>query len=351
MAMAENGVKRHSHSVSVTDRVFAVRYFSPAPTPRPSSISRFFLTLCSHKKASVGGALSAFFVTPLDVVKTRLQSQQHGGLRATRGGEAVMFRNSIEALYRIPQREGVPALWRGLQPTLVMAIPAAALYFALYDGLKIRLREELSARTGDPTAGLVAAPVIAGLGARVVTTTVTSPLEMARTFLQASETSALRDVVAAVRVRGFGVLWQGLAPTLWRDAPFSAMYWSLYEWSKHRVIGPRMERWAVFGRSDHPYVSRLEPFVVDFIAGASSGMVAAYLTTPLDLAKTHMQMDLLGQRRGVMEIFRGTYGRLGVAGLFTGAVPRTVRAAPSCAIMISSYEMCMRYLRTSAEVK
>ena len=33
----------------------------------------------------------------------------------------------------------------------------------------------------------------------------------------------------------------------------------------------------------------------------------------------------------------------GVKGLFAGLIPRLVKVAPACAIMISSYEYCKRY--------
>jgi solute carrier family 25, member 39/40 len=329
--------------------------------------------------ASAGGAMAALFVTPLDVVKARLQAQQNfprseigdaagtatqtsNAVRQKEGAAAtarsaarqspVVFRNSVDAMFRIARGEGVTGLWRGLQPTLVMAIPATALYFTLYDVGKTRMRAKLSQLTGDPNAGLVAAPLLSGLFARSATAVVSSPLELARTYLQASSTSALRDVAAAVQARGVGVLWTGVIPTLMRDAPFSAVYWSLYEWTKHRVIGPRLETSPTW--SSNSTLSRSRRFFIDFASGSSSGMVAAFITTPLDVVKTHMQMDLRGpatrlSNPGVIAALQGVYARHGIKGLFVGAVPRTVRTAPSCAIMISSYEVIMRYFQARRE--
>lgn len=321
----------------------------------------FFVTWvwATSSQASVGGALSAFFVTPLDVVKARLQAQQRyplplnpivvsnvgvggfGTSAAAAPQQLPRLLSTVDGLVRIAKVEGVTSLWRGLQPTLVMAIPASAMYFTIYDSLKTQLRSQWLGQ--DDGRGLILAPMIAGLGARVVTSTTFSPLEMARTFLQASSTSALSEVSTAVRSGGVGVLWRGLVPTLWRDAPFSAIYWALYEWTKHRVITPRVNASYTFHEGQQ--LAPAKPFVIDFLSGASSGMIAALVTTPLDVVKTLMQMSVESRRAGMMSILREIYANYGMRGLFAGAVPRTVRAAPSCAIMISSYEVCMRYFR------
>jgi solute carrier family 25 protein 39/40 len=39
----------------------------------------------------------------------------------------------------------------------------------------------------------------------------------------------------------------------------------------------------------------------------------------------------------------------GVAGLFTGWIPRSLKVAPACAIMISSYEVGKRAFRSGNE--
>lgn len=58
---------------------------------------------------------------------------------------------------KITQTEGVAALWRGLPPTLVMAIPATVIYFVGYESIKVGLEN---------TAPMIYAPLIAGGFAR-----------------------------------------------------------------------------------------------------------------------------------------------------------------------------------------
>jgi solute carrier family 25 protein 39/40 len=45
---------------------------------------------------------------------------------------------------KIVQTEGITALWRGLPPTLVMAIPATVIYFVGYESIKTVLEDKTS---------------------------------------------------------------------------------------------------------------------------------------------------------------------------------------------------------------
>lgn len=54
-------------------------------------------------------------------------------------------------------------------------------------------------------------------------------------------------------------LWRGLPPTLWRDVPFSAIYWMGYEEAKRAII-------------TNGQFSELQ---TSFLAGALSGMVSS----------------------------------------------------------------------------
>ena len=86
---------------------------------------------------------------------------------------------------------------------------------------------------------------------------------------------------------------------------------------------------------------------MSFVAGGISGTVATILTLPFDVVKTQCQVAL-----GAVEAVRGTPPRAdstwlllrriraesGNRGLFAGFLPRIIKAAPSCAIVISTYE-------------
>lgn len=64
------------------------------------------------------------------------------------------------------------------------------------------------------------------------------------------------------------------------------------------------------------------------------------------MVKTHKQIELgdidfavKGRKlTTTREVMKKIYATSGVNGLFTGLVPRIVKVAPACAIMISTYE-------------
>ncbi|PON62875.1 Mitochondrial substrate/solute carrier [Parasponia andersonii] len=76
----------------------------------------------------LAGSTAAFFTTPFDVVKTRLQTQIPGS--------TSQYGSVIHALHEIGKHEGLNGLYRGLTPRLVMYISQGALFFASYEFFK-----------------------------------------------------------------------------------------------------------------------------------------------------------------------------------------------------------------------
>ncbi|KAK7495691.1 hypothetical protein BaRGS_00013138 [Batillaria attramentaria] len=304
-----------------------------------------------------GAILTSVFVTPLDVVKIRMQAQKKpsafvrgkcflycNGLMdhmcACVNGQNMSssqmwykkpghFSGTLDAFLKIMKYEGITSLWSGLPPTLVMAVPATVVYFTCYEQLKalMKYRENNINDWWKPMAS--------GAIARVWAASVISPLELVRTKLQ-SEQLTYREVDKAVRFAikndGIMALWRGLGPTLLRDVPFSAMYWLCYETAKAEVLLVRGTPELTFTES--------------FMTGATAGMLAAIVTLPFDVIKTHRQIELgqsviTGGKKpstSTWVLIRKLYASEGFQALFAGLVPRITKVAPACAIMISSYE-------------
>ncbi|KAJ4910091.1 Mitochondrial substrate carrier family protein [Raphanus sativus] len=87
----------------------------------------------------LAGSAAAFFTTPFDVVKTRLQTQIPGS--------KIQHPSVYQALQSIRKQEGPRGLYRGLIPRLVMYMSQGAIFFASYEFYKSILSlEDLSAR-------------------------------------------------------------------------------------------------------------------------------------------------------------------------------------------------------------
>ncbi|KAF2845992.1 mitochondrial carrier [Plenodomus tracheiphilus IPT5] len=388
------------------------------------------VTLGQKMLSAVSGSiLTSLLVTPLDVVRVRQQSQEtvapaaSSRPRTLAGGTLAQFRDvppnlgisaccrevfwmnnkapfcvagpatvpinpadvacaveqvqrrtinsTWDGLRKIAQNEGPRTLWRGLSPTLVMAVPANVIYFAGYDWLRTAPASPLRQNLPDAYT-----PLIAGATARVLAAIAVSPIEMFRTRMQAASHTAtaaghfretmdgLRGMVAS---QGAFSLWRGLTLTLWRDVPFSAIYWWGYEATRDLLIDQRGRRDA----RDHGSGFRMaggedrarrrsrsrsrenhrDTLIDSFIAGAASGGVAAFVTTPFDVGKTRQQVirhtgdatintvqmvrpEDQAMPRFLMHIYRAQ----GLPGLFKGWAARCLKIAPACAIMISCYE-------------
>lgn len=304
-------------------------------------------------------------VTPLDVVKVRMQSQStakvtrpsfiyHGdfpdnielwrssSLRYPLPSTTKPIRGTFAGLRYIVENEGMHNLWRGLSPTLMMAVPATVVYFVGYESI----RNRLMAMKSVPESSAIA-PLLAGASARVLAASLISPLELIRTNMQhlgpeGTVRAVLSQALGACRAQGPSVLFRGLVPTLWRDVPFSALYWTAFERARTRLRRPV---------TDLVGSGPAGEFSLSFLSGALSGALAAALTTPFDVAKTRTQISLSSgnpesssrERPSMLRQLRVIWRTEGLAGLFTGLSPRIFKVAPACAIMIGSYEFCKAF--------
>ncbi|XP_044150324.1 solute carrier family 25 member 40 [Bufo gargarizans] len=307
--------------------------------------------------SSAGALLTSLLVTPLDVIKIRLQAQSKPFTK----GKCFVYCNGLmdhlcvclngnsRAWYKVPGRftgttdaflqivrnEGIRSLWSGLPPTLVMAIPATAIYFTCYD----RLRDILIHRLNS----VESACLIAGAAARLGSATLISPLELIRTKMQSRPLSYKEltfCIRSAVVKEGWLSLWKGWGPTVLRDVPFSAMYWYNYELGR---------KWLC-----QRYNKAEATLSICFASGALSGSFAAVVTLPFDVVKTRRQIEtgeleasrhLQKKSTSTWKIMRIIISENGFRGLFAGLSPRLIKIAPACAIMISTYEFGKSFFR------
>lgn len=250
------------------------------------------------------------------------------------------FNGTLDAFLKISRHEGVSSLWSGLTPTLILALPTTVLYFVSYEQLRVRLKDFHMQRTNvlpNDYEMPLWIPLISGMSARIIAVTVVNPLELIRTKMQ-SEKMSYREVGKAFSkmIKQYGIrgLFKGLPPTIMRDTPFSSIYWTCYETFKK--------------------VKNLQQpdFYQSFVGGALSGCVAAAITCPFDVIKTHQQIEfgekfmspngngilVKKKQTSMAQTMRNIMKTSGVRGFFAGLTPRLFKVAPACAIMISSYE-------------
>ncbi|ETN39861.1 uncharacterized protein HMPREF1541_06087 [Cyphellophora europaea CBS 101466] len=294
--------------------------------------------------------------------------------------ERKTFRSTFDAMKKISRNEGPTTLWRGLTPTLAMAIPANVIYFTGYDWLRFNEASPIRKVASDTYA-----PLVAGSMARVLAGIAVSPLEMFRTRMQATPggtTGVFKETLLGLhrmtQSQGYTSLWRGLTLTMWRDVPFSAFYWWGYEASKNAIKNVRhghsISQNGSFTSSNQPWTPETDSstFFDSFAAGALSGGIAAFVTTPFDVGKTRQQTyrhagddspsvqaakeaakkgKVVAEELSMPRFMYHIYKEEGAAGVFKGWIPRVLKVAPACAIMISSYEIGKRWARASNDRK
>uniref|UniRef100_A0A1B0FAG2 Mitochondrial carrier protein CGI-69 n=1 Tax=Glossina morsitans morsitans TaxID=37546 RepID=A0A1B0FAG2_GLOMM len=307
--------------------------------------------------AFTGAVVTAVIITPMDVIKTRMQMQHRkcyiycNGLmdhfyvvqksktpKIEESTMSVNLKGITETFLTIRKAEGVKGFWSGLGPTLLLALPTTIVYFLTYEELKkelLKLTHHINDRYMIDASFFV--PLASSMPARFLAATASTPFEMVRIKMQSEQMSyrqlgeTLKEIIDT---RGIAGLWHGLPPLIMRDVPFSAIYWTTYETIKSQFPEYRSK------------------FLFSFISGGISGMLAATLTTPFDVVTTHVQLEIgekvvqkektiesLSIARRLNELYRNR----GMKGIFSGLSIRLYKVVPACAIMISVFECGNRY--------
>ncbi|KAJ0962968.1 hypothetical protein J5N97_028090 [Dioscorea zingiberensis] len=307
--------------------------------------------------AACAAVLSAALTNPLDVAKTRLQAQAagvpyHHSHQYHQIGQHLVspgfkkYNGTLDVFFKVIKEEGFGRLWRGTNASLALAVPTVGIYLPCYDVFRNWLEEFTNRNYPNLTPY---APLVAGSVARSLVCIACSPIELARTRMQAFKefrtgvkppgiSNTLIGVLSPLRSKNnlpnwkeYRILWTGVGAQLARDVPFSAICWSTLEPVRRRLLG--------FVDKESNAATILG---ANFSAGFVAGSLAAATTCPLDVAKTRRQIEKDPEkvlhtttRKILVEVWRNE----GVKRLFTGVGPRVARAGPSVGIVVSFYEV------------
>ncbi|XP_043276553.1 calcium-binding mitochondrial carrier protein Aralar1 isoform X2 [Venturia canescens] len=269
---------------------------------------------------SIGGAVGATAVYPIDLVKTRMQNQRTGSFI----GE-LMYRNSYDCFKKVIRHEGVFGLYRGLLPQLMGVAPEKAIKLTVNDFV----RDKFMDKNGNlPLAGEILSGACAG-GSQVI---FTNPLEIVKIRLQvAGEIAGGQKVRAWTVVKELGLfgLYKGARACFLRDVPFSAIYFPMYAHVKAKMA------------DEGGYNTPLSLLV----SGAIAGVPAAALVTPADVIKTRLQVVAReGQTtyNGLVDCARKIYKEEGPRAFWKGATARVFRSSPQFGVTLFTYELLQR---------
>ncbi|MCJ1260982.1 hypothetical protein MMC22_000846 [Lobaria immixta] len=306
----------------------------------------------------LGGMTSAVVTAPLDVLKTRLQSDfyqsQIVASRSARGipppealslprSALLNFSETFQILFSIHRVEGWRALFRGLGPNLTGVVPARAINFYTYGNGKRIISQHFNEGNEAAWVHLCAAAT-----AGMVTGTATNPIWLVKTRLQldkshAEKTGSMSDrryknsldcVMQTVRKEGVKGLYRGLSAS-YLGVSESTLQWVSYERMK-LYLKSRESELLASGR-DWTVWDQTVSWGGKVGAAGIAKLFAAIITYPHEVVRTRLRQAPLQDGRlkytGLVQCFRVIWKEEGMASLYGGLTPHLLRVVPSAAIM------------------
>ncbi|KAF2152607.1 putative mitochondrial carrier protein [Myriangium duriaei CBS 260.36] len=201
------------------------RFFEATPGAPLSPIQRLSC-------GAVAGITSVTFTYPLDIVRTRLsiQSASFEGLSKAKVGEKLPGMYSLlKSMYK--NEGGIPALYRGILPTVTGVAPYVGLNFMVYESVRSYFTPAGEKNPG--AFGKLGAGAVSGAFAQ----TCTYPFDVLRRRFQINTMSGMgykyKSIWDAIKIivsqEGPKGLYKGIAPNLLKVAPSMASSWFSFE--------------------------------------------------------------------------------------------------------------------------
>lgn len=241
------------------------------------------------------------------------------------------------------------ALWEGIGPALLPAIPASAAFFVGYETLKLRLEQNrlFVPAGGDGVPNATACSAVAAGVAESFACLLRVPAESMKMRLQTRQDATfLQACRRCYSTGGIPAFYRGLGATVLLDVPFALLQYPIYEAAKNFFCEHRL---AAAGScssevASAPEASLSMPTVLDgVLAGAVAGAVAGCVTTPLDVVRTRHVLSPLNREslgRSFLDTAEAILKTDGTRGLFRGCIPRTLYMCAGGAVYLGTYSAC-----------
>ncbi|KAK8016215.1 succinate fumarate mitochondrial transporter protein [Apiospora rasikravindrae] len=177
-------------------------------------------------------------VTPMEVIKIRLQAQHHSMADPL---DVPKYRNAAHALYTVVKEEGIGALYRGVSLTALRQGSNQAVNFTAYTYFKEVLRGWQPQYEGGNLPNYQT--TLIGLVSGAMGPLSNAPIDTIKTRLQ--KTPAEEGVSAMQRIsriaaemfkqEGFHAFYKGITPRIMRVAPGQAVTFTVYEYLKDKL--------------------------------------------------------------------------------------------------------------------
>jgi len=295
-------------------------------------------------RLALAGALAGAFTTgilhPIDTAKTLRQTNPE------------VFKSTMSCLKMIIRNQGFFALYAGIGPALLGAMPSSALYFGTYESVKQMLQEFCDCHLEAVAPFEVFSKFCRARGLRhsfsaacgnAASSIIFVPKEFLKQSMQACqvETKICRPLdilVDTVRTQGLGGLYTGYLATLSRNIPSAMLRFSIYE-EFRRILASSSS--STNGEEVSP--------TAFFLAGALAGVLSSAITTPLDVVKTKVATGRISRSLSLWSGLLQIAQTEGISGLYAGVQPRILMSGLFTALGFGSFEAFKKVLDCSQQ--
>ncbi|ROT40805.1 mitochondrial carrier [Sodiomyces alkalinus F11] len=177
-------------------------------------------------------------VTPMEVIKIRLQAQHHSMADPL---DVPKYRNAAHALYTVVKEEGFGALYRGVSLTALRQGTNQAVNFTAYSYFKEALKRWQPEYDGGNLPSWQT--TLIGLVSGAMGPLSNAPIDTIKTRLQrtpAEPGSSAWSRIAKIsgdmfKQEGFHAFYKGITPRVMRVAPGQAVTFTVYEYIRERL--------------------------------------------------------------------------------------------------------------------
>ncbi|XP_051115782.1 uncharacterized protein LOC127240950 [Andrographis paniculata] len=303
---------------------------------------------------AIAGAFGEGMIHPVDTVKTRIQSQAiFSGCKNQK--------NVLQLVRAVWATDGLGGFYRGITPGIVGSLSTGATYFGVIESTKKWL-EESHPNLGGHWAHFISGAIGDTLGSFIYV-----PCEVMKQRMQVQGSKKYWASIVAKdglgaghgvnmygyysgmlqagcsiwKEQGLKGLYAGYWSTLARDVPFAGLMVTFYEAFKKTTEYGKQK---LFPSSDFHVNSSVEGLLLGGLAGGLS----AYLTTPLDVVKTRLQVQGTATRyNGWIDALSKIWLGEGIPGMFKGAVPRIMWYVPASALTFMAVEFLREHDRAT----
>lgn len=159
----------------------------------------------------VTGGWNSFLVTPIELVRNRLQVQYGTG--------TLKYKGPVDAVLQVVREHGITGMWKGQKATLCRDIPGVGAWYFTYEVSRTALTDK-NGQIG--TVGVLTAGGLAGLGFWAVALPVDTVKSLIQTDLTGKYSGLVDCVKTVMREEGVGRFWRGWTMAFTRGVPGAA---------------------------------------------------------------------------------------------------------------------------------